>query len=304
MPYTGELRVEQLLTQFSIRYRNNATVGEVLFPVVPVDKQSDKFLVGDKSSFRIPNALRAKGTPAARVSWSSTMDTYAALKYGLKDGIVDDDRSEADLPLSLETRTIENLTDLIQLGAESRYVTELASLGATSAPSTKWDQAGADTKGDIAGAITTILETCGRKPNVMVLPWQVLVKLRANTLILDAIKYTQPGIVTADVLASYWEIDRVVVPTVLYDTAKEGKTPSLGFVWPDTCYLAYVDPNPAKDVMTMGVTFRVRYGSNDRQVVSWRDDEIDSDMYRVDLMQDECIVCTGAGLRIPTVLTS
>jgi hypothetical protein len=303
MPYTGELREEQLLTQFSTRYRNNATVGEVLFPVIPVDKQADKYLVGDKSSFRIPNALRTKGTEAARVSWSATTATYAALKYGLEDFIVDDDRSEADLPLSLETRTIENLTDLMALGAEARYVTAAATLGATSAPGTKWDVAGADTKGDIAAAMTTILEACGKKPNVMVLPWQVVVKLRANTLILDAIKYTQPGVVTADVLASYWEIDRVVVPTVLYDTAKEGKTASLGFLWPDTCYLAYVDPNPAKDVMTMGATFRVRYGSNDRQVVSWRKPEIDSDVYRVDLMQAEAVVCTGAGLRIPTVLT-
>jgi len=42
---SGNVHIDQVLTQISIGYQNLGAVGDVLFPSVKVNKQSDKYYV-------------------------------------------------------------------------------------------------------------------------------------------------------------------------------------------------------------------------------------------------------------------
>ncbi|MBC7288981.1 MAG: major capsid protein [Armatimonadetes bacterium] len=299
MPEVQDVHVDRWLTNLSVAYSNGQYIAEDLLPPVAVRNLSDAFVIYGREKFRVPQTLRAPHTEAAEAGWSLSQDTYSCREYALKDYIDDLERQNADQPLNLEQDTVENLTDILRLDQELRVKDLIGTLDAVSAPTTKWDADGADPVDDVMAATRTFVENCGLAPNVAVVPWQVLAALKTNAAILDRIKYTQRGVVTADLLASVFEVDRVLVPSARYNTAAEGAEENMAWVWDDTVVLAYVTSRPGLRQVSLGYIFRARNWT----VRRWREEARHSDAFEVSVVQDEKIVCSVAGLRIPDVLT-
>lgn len=297
MPELENVHKDAILTNISVMYRNAAYVGTELMPVVPVKKRSDIYYIYDSKAdrFRIPQTLRAPKTESKTVDWKVTEGTYSCDEHALNDLIDDIERDNADVPLNLEVDTVEFLTDILQLGGEMRIKTILEANLSANAVETLWSTpATSDPIADIEKGKAAIHAVIFKHPNVLLLGQSVYDVLKHHPDILDRIKYVQKGVVTAELLASVFEVEKVVIGGAGYNTAKEGKAASYSYLWGKNAILAYVEPRPGIKKFSLGYTFQ----SQKLQTRRARIEVKHSDWFEVGSIQDERMVAAACGYRI------
>ena len=308
MPGPENVHIDQILTNISIMYRNAAYVGTELMPIVPVKKRSDIYYVYDSKAdrFRIPKTLRAPKTDSRTVDWKVTEDGYKCDEHALNDLIDDIERDNADKPLNLEVDTVEFLTDILQLSLEMRIKDILEANLSANAPDIKWDVYNQETPdldsdpiGDIETGKDAIHAVIFKEPNVLLLGKAVYDKLKHHPKILERIKYVQKGVVTAELMASIFEVEKVVVGKAGYNTAKEGKTESLSYLWGKNAILAYIEPKPGIKKFSLGYTFQSQTFQTRRARIEVKH----SDWFEVGDIEAEKMVCTACGYRISPAIT-
>lgn len=124
-------------------------------------------------------------------------------------------------------------------------------------PTAKWDTASANMKLDILKLRLQIYRACGHIPNTMVIPNEVFnVAVTRDNELREAIKYTQGGPVTLQNLASYFEIERVLVPMYLTDNADGSNDDEMDLLWTgDHVGLFYVNDAQTRRKVTLASTF-------------------------------------------------
>src|SRR3972149_4924923 len=108
---------------------------------------------------------------------------------------------------------------------------------------------------DITLAGVAMAGLTGKRPNVIVCGPSVLQSLKNHPDVLDRIKYTEKGIVTADFLSSLMEVEEIVVPWGVTNSATEGGTEDTAFITDKTLLLAYREPNPGLMKASAGYIF-------------------------------------------------
>jgi hypothetical protein len=83
----------------------------------------------------------------------------------------------------------------------------------------------------------------------------VFYALKNHGDILDRIKYTQKGIVTSDLLATLFEVERVFIPWGVVNEANQGAADDIDFIMGKHMLLCYVNPRPALKKPSAGYTF-------------------------------------------------
>ena len=86
----------------------------------------------------------------------------------------------------------------------------------------KWSVSGSKPVKNVETWKNVIEESTGFTPNVLVLTPDVVVELKDNQDILSRIQYTQRGIITPEILASLFYVEKVLVPRGIYETAAKG----------------------------------------------------------------------------------
>jgi len=304
-PTVTDVHQSAILTNVSVKYTNDSYIADAVMPVVPVKKESDKYYTYTRN-WRLPKAHRADGTEAEQVDWAIGTDTYTCEEYALKDIITDRQRNNADKPLNLDVDTTENLTEMIMLLREKRvadivfatgtYGTQTSAL----AGANQWDDyAGSDPIADVVTARSTIHAATGKLPNVLVLGYLVYLKLLQHPDILERIKYTQKGIITADLLAQVFEVERVVVGMAAYDSSQEGASESIGYVWGKYAALLLVQQSPGLKKVSFGYQFQ----SRGLQTSKWREEKNKGDFIEIGEIKDEKVVCASTGYLYSTVIS-
>jgi len=302
MPELGNVHIDQILTNISIMYRNAAYVGTQIMPVVPVKKKSDIYYIYDSKAdrFRIPKTLRAPKTESRTVDWKVTTDGYVCDEHALNDLIDDIERDNADKPLNLEVDTVEFLTDILQLGLEMRIKDKVEASLSANAPGVVWDTYETSNPiGDIETGKNAIHSVIFKEPNVLLLAKAVYDKLKHHPDILDRIKYVQKGVVTPELMASVFEVEKVIIGKAGYNTAKEGKTAVYNYLWGKNAILAYVEPKPGIKKFSLGYTFQ----SQPFQTRRARIEVKHSDWFEVGSILDEKMVAVACGYRISPAIT-
>jgi len=306
MPEPENVHIDQILTNISIQYRNAAYVGTQIMPVVPVKKRSDIYYVYDSKAdrFRIPLTLRAPKSDSRTVDWKVTEDGYKCDEHALNDLIDDIERDNADKPLNLEVDTVEFLTDIVTLGLEMRIKTMLeASLTANAPTSGVWsdytEATGTDPISDIEEGKAAIHAVIFREPNVLLLGKAVYNKVRHHPKVIERIKYSQKGVVDSDLLATLFGIEKVIIGEAGYNTAKEGKTAVLSYLWGKNAILAYVEPKPGIKKFSLGYTFQSKKFQTRRARIETKH----SDWFEVGDIETEKMICVACGYRISPAIT-
>lgn len=297
MPELENVHTDAILTNISVMYRNAAYVGTRLMPIVPVKKESDKYYIYDSkgSRFRVPDTLRAPKTESKTVDWKTTSDTYSCDEHALNDLIDDRDRDNADKPLNLEVDTVEFLTDILLLGLEMRIKTVVLAALAAHVPETKWNvYADSDPISDIEAGKSAIHEVIFKDPNLLLLGRPVYDQLKHHPDILDRIKYVQKGVVTPELMASVFEVDKVIVGNAGYNTAKEGKTADYDYLWGKNAILAYVEPRPGLKKYSLGYVFQSKAFKTRRARIELKH----SDWFEPSMIEDEKIICASCGYKM------
>ena len=259
-PTSSQVHVDAILTNISVAYmqRSENFIADKVFPVVPVDKQSDKYFVYTKNDwFRDEAQVRSDGSESVGSGYNIATDTYYADVFAIHKDIGDQTRANADAPINVDREAAEFVTHRLLQRREQQFVTDFMSTGVwandvagvASGPSSgetiRWSTyATSDPIEDIEAGKASVLSTTGFEANTLVLGYEVFRQLKNHPDLVDRIKYTSSQTITEDMLARMFDIDRVLVSKSVKATNAEGATGAYDFTTGKTALLAHVAPSP------------------------------------------------------------
>ncbi len=256
------LGVDPMLTNVALAYKNEEYIADKIFTPMGVAKQSGKHFVYDKGRFRINETLRAKGANANEVTLNlTTGNTYFCEDHALRQFVPDEDVDNAVIKGSPAIDAAENVTDMLLIDKEKALATYMANTAnltqnTTLAGTDQWsDFVNSDPFDDIATAEDTIHGSIMQKPNALILGKQVYDKLIRHPDLLDRVKWSAKGVLTIDLLKSLFDVDYVLVGRAGYNSAAEGQTDAMSYVWGKHAWLAYVSPKRSGKFVTFGLTY-------------------------------------------------
>lgn len=297
--------VDPALSNVSIKYSNDTFIADSIFPIVRTAKQTGKYYVYDKSNLRINSTDRAAGSGANEVDFGLSTAAFSCDDHALKEFIADEIQDQADAALNPLVDATENITEQLLLDREQRLSTLLNSgtnipNGVTLSGTSQWsDYVNSDPIGDIRLARTTVHQNTFKKPNTIVMGKQVFDMLIEHPEIVERVKYSQLGVISNELLARVLQVEKILVGEAGSNTAKEGQTDALSYVWGKFVVVCFVAPQVRLKQITLGYTFTYAQ----RQVKRWRDEDREGTYVRIG--QDNyqmVIVSSGAGYLIQTAI--
>jgi hypothetical protein len=226
--------VDRLLTAISVGYSNADYIAPLIAPVVPVPLPTGfipTYLQSDW--FRNQAHRRGTGTMSRRGSFNLGTDTYAVKRDSFGFELADEVRDATVEPYNMERDGTLFATDKVLMSQELDFATNLFNTGVwtDAAGYTQWNDYGASTPLLlVTQALDNIEARIGREGNTLVMGKQVFTTLRWHPDLLDTIKYTQRAILTEELVASLFGIDRLLVGRGIYTASPEG-TPEASVVY-------------------------------------------------------------------------
>lgn len=326
------LYVDPILTGFSLQYEEQNLYGEDIMPLVPVDTQSGRYRVFDRSAWMIFPDRREPGTVANEIrggKWSE--DTFFTKEHSLQAPIHDEERQQltslgglanpafgGDLDIEPERDATNLVTRAIRLGHELKVSTAVRNTAnyavgntVTLAGSQQWDDytGGTGSTSDpvtvIRTAIRTVRNLTGRTPNMLVMPYQGIeyvenhprvVARYSNFQLLDPEAFQRLSGFQGRVL----EVDSVYNAADNIDAAEDIQS-----FWGKDVWLGIVDPGAGVNGKTFGKTFVQRYPTGDiRPIERWREIQRKTDVVRASEKYDLKVVSNVAGYLIKNAFGS
>jgi hypothetical protein len=290
----GNVHIDKVLTNISLGYPNAGFVGDNLFPVVKVKKQSDKYYVFGREAWVLEpgSDIRTPGAEANEIPGIAvSLAPYFAIEHALQIAVTDEERENADSPLSPDRDGTELVTQKILLGREVA-IHDLVTATANYAPgksttlvgTAQWNEATMVSKPvkDVRIGRMAVHAGLFVEPNTMILPYQVIAAFEEHPDFIDRIKYSERAIVTPELIAVLFHMDKVIVPEVGYNTARMGATEALAYLWGKDVVMAYVPPRPGMKIPAFGYEFAWTYPGGQVMVTDrWREEKRGSDVIRV-----------------------
>jgi hypothetical protein len=305
MPQVSEVHVDAALTNLSVGYRNSAFISDLLAPVVAVRKQFDRYFVHDsqREAFRATDDRRAPGSEANEVDFALSTDNYSCDDHALTSVIPDEERDNADPAIQPSIDRTEFLREKIDLNKEIELAamatsTSVITQSETLAGNDQWsDFANSDPVQAIEERKATIIEAVQVMPNTLVLPYDVYAQVRIHPRVVDRAKYVTLAAIGPDLLAQIFDVERVLVPRALRNTAAPGQTASMSFVWGKDALLCFVPARPAMKQVALAYSFQWNGAPGSlggHSVELWRDDRRKADVVRVQRYYDQKVIAAGA----------
>jgi hypothetical protein len=321
-PSINQVHIDAILTNISVAYMQMAEnfIADKVFPVVPVDKKSDKYFTYTKNDwFRDEAQRRADATESAGSGYSLSTASYSADVWAFHKDVGDQTKANADAPLNPLREASEFVTQRLLLRREVQFVSDYITTGVwgkdytgvAGAPSTdefkQWsDYTNSDPIEDVEGGKAQILSTTGFEANTLVLGYDTFRKLRHHPDIVDRIKYTSSSVVTSDMLARMFEVDRVLVAKSIRATNNEGATGAYSFNVGKVAWLGHVAPNPGLLTPSAGYIFSwtgVSGGLGQTIGVSQiRMDSLKADRVEAEVAFDNKVVASDLGVYFNTAV--
>lgn len=275
--------VDPVLSNISKAYSNEMYIHNILLPTFKVAKETGKYYIYDKAKFRRNKTLRAAGAKANEVEYGLTTGSFSTKDHALKEKTPWEIIRQADSALAPESDAAENVTEQLMIDAEMALATSMASTttitqNTTLSGTSQWsDYTNSDPIGDAKTAMQTVQKAIGRKPNTMVMSKEVFDTLSDHPDVVEKIKYTNFGSATEEILAKLFKVEKVIVGEAIYESAIEGATSSMGYIWGKHCWFMYIAPQVRLRTVTFGLTFKYE----DRKVKKWDDEDAEARYVRV-----------------------
>lgn len=308
-PTSTDVHVDAILTNISVAYVQSQQnfIASKVFPIVQVDKQSDKFYVYTKNDwFRDEAKRRGASQESAGSGYNLGTNNYACDVWAFHKDVDDKVRANADAPLNPDRDATQFVTQRLLLRQEIQWVSDYFATGVWGTDKvgatdfTRWsDYATSDPINDIEAGKETVLGGTGFMPNTLVLGYQTFRQLKHHPDIVDRIKYTSSQTITPDMLARIFEIDRVLVAMAVKATNVEGETAAYAFAHGKNALLTYVNPTPGLLAPSAGYIFAWngvsgRLGQN-VGISRFRMEELKSDRIEGEIAFDDKVVGADLG---------
>ncbi len=283
MPNLAQRRViDPILSNVVLGYKHPDHIGMELFPRVPVETSGGKIIQFNKDGFRLYNTARAPGTATKRVQFGYAAGSYGLTNHALEGVVPIEHQREAEVVPGIDLGTgavngVMRIESLVIEKEQADLARDAAKFDAnhknTLAGTNQWDDyANSDPIADVTAAREAIRSSTGTYPNVIEIPSLVLSKLKNHPSIIEKIKYSERGIVTAEILAAVFEIDKVIIgKAIAFDDADAPID-----IWGKDVVLAYV-PTMASTIQepSFGYTYTMMNNPHvedpyyERNIKSW-----------------------------------
>jgi hypothetical protein len=280
-------------------------IADKVFPMVPVKSSSDRYFVYKKDAwFRSDAKVRAPGTESAGSGWEiDNTPTYSAKVVAIHKDVDDQTRANADQPLDMDRDATNYTTRQCLLKREKDWQTNYFTSGVWGAdftPGTLWSSGSATPIDDIDTKKDEIQTATGLMPNVLVVGPAVHRALKNHPTILDRIKYTQRGLVTEDILAGLFGVQRYLVARAVQNSAGEGLAASMSFMYGKHALLVYSSNAPSLMEPSGGYIFSwtgmFGAGPFGNRMKKFRMEHLASDRIECEMAYDMKVVAPESGV--------
>lgn len=314
-PTQSSVHVDKPLTDISIAYMNDrsAYIADKVFPIVPVDKQSDKYFTFDKAAFfRDQARKRGDAQESAGSGYNVSTDTYYCDVWALHKDVGDQTRANTDNPLNADRNAALFVTEALLIRREKEFVDTAFVAGAWATavtPASLWsDPTNSDPLGNIETAKTAILQSTGREANVLVLGYEVFTKLKNHNDLKEMVKYTSSRVITEELMASLLGVQRVLVPKVVIDSAADGASGvSMAFAYGKHALLCHVPASAGIEIPSAGYIFAWRgldgsFGNMGLRMKKFRMEHLEADRVEGELAIDVKVTGSDLGYFMPNAV--
>lgn len=267
-PTPSAVHVDRTLTNYSVAVMNDdGFLGDRVFPVIPVNKQSDLYRVYDRGSFqRDEMEKRAPGAESPTIGYETSTSPYFANVWSIATDVDEQTEENADEEVDLDLEATLLLTQAARINRDRQWVTNYFTTGVwtgvadeTLAGNDQFsDYTNSDPLGVMESKLVGVAEATGFRPNVAVMGPRVWQQLKNHPDLVDRLNRGQTSgsaMVMRQNLAELLEIDEVIVPTAIYNAGAEGLADDFDFIFGKNILFLYVAPNPGRYAVSAGVTF-------------------------------------------------
>lgn len=303
-PTASDVHVNAPLTNISVAYIQDQSlfVADRVFPVVPVQNQSNLYYIFNKEDFLRDEAKpRAPSTESAGGGFNLTTASYAAIVEAFHKDVDDQVRANADSVLSLDTAATKFVTQKLLIRRERRWVASYFTTGVWGTditPGTLWSAAAGTPRADVEVGKMAIAGSTGLFPNKLVMGAQVFSALRNSADVRDQFKYTSADSIDEAMLARYFGVDEVLVLKSVFSSSAEGATAATGFTAGKHALLTYTTDAPSLMQPTAGYLFAwagYTGAINGLRMKRYRMDPINSDRIEGEIAYDMKVVAPALG---------
>ncbi len=321
-PLPSDVHVNKPLTNISIAYiqDDREFIADKVFPIVPSDSQSDIYFTYPKGEwYRSEAKERAPGTESAGSGYKvDTADPFFCRIYAHHKDIPDPLRANQQNPLNLDRDSTLFVTRQLLLLRETKWASAYFAAGVWATDITgvagvpaanqikQWDQGGSTPIKDVRKLTRAMQKTTGFRPNVLVLGPEVYDVLVDHADILARIQYSQRGVVTTELLATLFDIPRILVPGAIQNGAVEGAADDFSFIYGKRALLAYAAPAPSVMQPSAGYTFSwtgyLAAGPAGNRMTSFRMEQLKSDRMEGEMAFDIKMIASDLGTLIDAAI--
>ena len=260
-PTLSDVHVDRPLQDISVAFQQdpNDYVATKVFPVVPVQKKSDKIFTYEKGLwFRNQAKKRAPGTESQGTGFNLNSNlSYNADTFAIHQDVPWENADNSDAPINLESDAATYLMQLIMIAQEVDWTSAFfttsiwtgSSTGSDITVSNKWDTAAGDPVVDIRKEIRSVKRKTAQRPMKLVLSRPAWDAIQDNPNVLDRIgrgsTTATPSILTRAQFAALLEIDEVLVADAVQNTAKEGADDVFDFIAGKDALIVFTAPAPS-----------------------------------------------------------
>lgn len=288
-----------LLSNVSVRYNNVLYQADNIFPLLSVPKRTGNYFVYDKENLRAPVETRRSGLARAnRVDFNVTKASYGPLtERSLEQGVDQDLLDEAEDPLAPLTDATMNVSDKMLLQREQDlasmiFSTSNMTYNTTISGTSQWNNySTSNPLLDVQNAINAMKQNTVT-PNTMIMGYQVWNQLINHPVFQDRIKYSQLGVLTLELAARLFNVQRIIVGEAVVNIAVEGQTDSLGYIWGKSVVLAYCSPTPGIRQVSFGYHLTL---TAKKYVDNWYEQAVKGYFVRANDYYDRKIIAQEAG---------
>ncbi|MCH8077269.1 MAG: hypothetical protein IIC64_15805 [SAR324 cluster bacterium] len=310
------VHIDHHLSNVAINYRPAGFIADRIFPVVPVPKQSDTYVIFEQADlFRKENTRRSRGGEANKIHSRVSSSGYYCNNYALKADVTLEDRANAD-PIfvqQFEEGRINRVQDALFLDWEVRVanqLTDASNVGSSTAVASAWDDyTNADPLGDVWTAVDNVELATGFRPNRILFSGTAWRHFRRNAMVID--KSTNPHITGGGLYPSTRQMEdllemKVLVGNAWQNTAEEAMPLNLSQIWGDHVVVYYAPDRPTIESPSFGYFFRwAAQGLPNMQVERHPyDSRRHCDEVEIGYYQDEVITSKPLGFLISNVTSS
>ncbi len=278
-------------------------IGTNVLPIFKTQKQKSVFpAITRESITRDADTKRATRGNYNRDGFSAKDKSYNCQEHGLEGALDDSERAMYASDFDSEIVTTKITTRRVLQAQEKRIADVLFDTNVftgsalyTDNSANPWSNIATKVIKQIRDAKAKIRANCGIMPNALVMSSTNIERLKANTEIVDLIKYTSRP-TDAEVrtaLADLFGIKYIFEGKAIRNTAKEGRPFVSGDIWSDVYALLGLVIADGQDLSQPGLgrTFLWVSDSPENAVVEqYRAEEIRSDIFRVRQHVDEMLL--------------